>query len=64
MPLLTGRSWQPAKHPQLGCDQSFFPTDEHKADFISNGCFMITFSWFNEKSWGRGGLGERKHNPD
>lgn len=67
MPLLMERSWQSAKHPQHGCDQSLFPTDEHKADFISNGCFMLTFSWFeevNEKRWGRAGSGERKENPD
>lgn len=29
--------------------KAFSQWDEHKADFISNGCFMITFSWFNEK---------------
>lgn len=43
--------------------KAFFQWDEHKADFISNGCFMITFSWFNEKRWGSRGWGERKENP-
>lgn len=63
-----GRSWRPAKHPQLGCDQSLFPMDEHRADFISSGCFMITFSCFeesNEKRDGEGmGVGREKENPD
>lgn len=43
-------------------DQSLFPKDKHKADFISNGCLMIkwrlmiTLSWVeecDEKTWER-----------
>lgn len=60
MPLTIGRSRQPAKYPQQAGDQSRFPKDKHKADFISKGCLMIkwclmiTLSWdeeCDEKTW-------------
>lgn len=44
----------PHPHSTAG-DQSLFPMEQRKADLISNGCFMVIFSWIeesDEKRWG------------